>query len=64
VKTVKTTAMRCNGYILKAKRKYSKQMRSMYTYVPNFTIINMNPDAVSSYKISKITWAGAKAKYM
>jgi hypothetical protein len=52
------------GYIVKAKRKYSKQMRSMYTYVPDVTIINMNPDAVSSYIISKITWAGAKTKYM
>jgi hypothetical protein len=60
VKTTNTTAMRYNGYTLKEMRKYAQQMMAIYTDVPEVTIVNTDPDVISVYIISKITWAWAK----
>jgi hypothetical protein len=35
-------------------------MRAIYTDVPEVIIVYTDPDVISAYIISKITWAGAK----
>jgi hypothetical protein len=59
VKITNTTAMRYNGYILKGMRKYAQQMMTIYTEIPEVTIVNTDPVVISAYIISKITWAWA-----